>query len=136
VSVPNLERSRRGEREPLDLPPHHVSRWHISHARCLPKSSSWNSCVVIASRACGAESSRGFLGSHQRLALRSDAPACRQRAGCSSPVRRGIHCSSNYARRPVEMFTADVSQLLLARSPSLHLATMLAHGDPRVRKVI
>lgn len=35
VSVPNLERSRRGEREPLDLPPHHVSRWHVSHARVL-----------------------------------------------------------------------------------------------------
>ena len=35
VSVPNIERSRPGGPAPLDLPPHHVSRWHASHGRVL-----------------------------------------------------------------------------------------------------
>ena len=32
VSVPNVDRARPEAPEPLDLPPHHVSRWSASHA--------------------------------------------------------------------------------------------------------
>ena len=35
VSVPNRKRPRPLHRQALDLPPHHVSRWHASHARVL-----------------------------------------------------------------------------------------------------
>ena len=35
ISVPNLDRPPSGSIEPLDLPPHHVSRWNASHASVL-----------------------------------------------------------------------------------------------------
>lgn len=35
VSVPDVERAQPGTPEPLDLPPHHVSRWHASHGQVL-----------------------------------------------------------------------------------------------------
>lgn len=35
VSVPNVDRARPEAPQPLDLPPHHVSRWSASHARVI-----------------------------------------------------------------------------------------------------
>ena len=39
VSVPNRERSLKNEREPLDCPPHHVTRWSADQLNVLARQS-------------------------------------------------------------------------------------------------
>jgi SAM-dependent methyltransferase len=37
ISVPNADRTRTGQMEPLDFPPHHVTRWNASSLRSLAR---------------------------------------------------------------------------------------------------